>query len=448
MYHILSFLTRFTYFILISFLVYACLPVPTQTSTEATTAFSGKKFLLQDHVYEPYIKTVLLYPSTNQNNREQTLEPPVIFINQTQPLVLEFDVLKDESEDFRVKIVHCNYDWKLSLLNDIEFLNAFNNFQIRDYDFSINTRIPYVHYRFELPRLKVTGNYVLKVFRDGDEDDLILTRRFVVYDNRLSIQPVVKFSNENSLRKKNQQIEFEINYNNYEVTNPRNDLRVVIRQNYRWDATIDNLLPTSVREFDKKLLYQHFNLENNFPGLNEFRRFELKSTRFLGLNITDIRVQNDTVFASVYEDESRAEKPYVRRPDMNGRYLVEHYETGRGPLEGEYVSVLFTLSSEELYNSNVYVMGAYNLWATDSTNQMVYREPEAAYQAAILMKQGEYNYAYGVKLPDKPEVSLEEFEGYFQDTENDYEIIVYHRPLGARADQVVAYTQFDSNDAR
>jgi hypothetical protein len=75
------------------------------------------------------------------------------------------------------------------------------------------------------------------------------------------------------------------------------------------------------------------------------------------------------------------------------------------------------------------------------------------------LKQGFYNYAYGLmpaadgkptsrneEEPRKevqPDFSLT--EGNFFETENNYLILLYYHPFGARYDQVVGFVQFSTN---
>lgn len=443
-------------FLIYSLLFTGCIPIPTQTTnntfdttgTPAAMPVPQKPFTTTNHVYEPHIKTILLYPFLGEGNDAAKLAPPVISLAQTQPLLLEFDVLGQEAENYRAKIFHCTKDWKISSLNDIEFINDFNDFSIRDYDFSINTKKPYTHYQFTIPRVKISGNYLLKVFREGDEDDLLFTHRFIVYENKMSIQPKVKFSSKISEREHNQQIEFTIFYTNYTLQDPGNQLQVVIRQNYRWDNIIHNLKPSRIREYNKELEYSHFNLENNFRGGNEFRRFDLKSTRFLGFKVADIQLTDSVIMAQIQPDKSRNNRPYVKRSDLNGGYKIRHYETGKGVLEADYIDTKFVLEASQPIEEDVYVVGGFNNWQATSESKMNYYPEMKAYISNILLKQGEYNYGYGVQKTGSNLFDMSIFEGTHHETENVYEIMIYYRPFGSRADKVVGYALFNSNDAR
>ena len=123
-----------------------------------SVAWGQKALLLQDEVYEPQIRTVLCFSG------QQGL-PSSVTRMETQNLLLEFDDLKEERNNYYVKLIHCNYDWTKSTLMDLDVLHDYNEFPISDYSFSINTHIPYVHYRIQVPPVKIPGNYVVTCYR-------------------------------------------------------------------------------------------------------------------------------------------------------------------------------------------------------------------------------------------------------------------------------------------
>ncbi len=62
----------------------------------------------------------------------------------------------------------------------------------------------------------------------------------------------------------------------------------MIRQNQRWDNAIRNLKPTMVREDQNQLEYEHFTVQNEFRGGNEFRFFDIRTLNFPGQNVANI----------------------------------------------------------------------------------------------------------------------------------------------------------------
>src|SRR5690606_11208286 len=110
-----------------------------------SSTHSSKDLVLADRAYETQIKTIQLYPLFG--TRENELLPAVVPLGQPN-LLLEFDDLDRPVERYYVRIIHCNKDWTRSGLAALEYMTEYNEFPITDYEFSVNTAVPYVHYRF------------------------------------------------------------------------------------------------------------------------------------------------------------------------------------------------------------------------------------------------------------------------------------------------------------
>lgn len=412
-----------------------------------TSNAQSTNVLLEDHIYNDKIRTVLLYPALdNPENPTRLISPPLIQLQSQAPLVLEFDDMKGVYEGYRAKIIHCNADWTKSNLNDIEFTYEYNDYRILKYDQSFSTKVPYYHYRFEVPRLKLSGNYILVVYSDGDRN-AVLSRRFMVYENRININAQARFSQGIDQQFADQQIDFTINYNGYQLIAPQTDLKVVMRKNFRWDQMRTNFKPTNVRPFDHILEYTFFNLENTFPGGNEFRYFDSRTLAARGFGIIELQREADFTKLILFPDKSRAENSYLQLEDLNGQYIVDQRESGRGSVEADYTPVLFNLHIAEDPDMTVYVNGSFNLWQLNERNKMTYNPDTQAYEAEILLKQGVVNYDYTVvRANSKPDEGY--VEGNYAATENDYDILVYHRPPASRADLLVGYRTVEWNRRR
>ncbi len=403
--------------------------------------------LLEDHIYNDKIRTVLLYPAlADPENPARLITPPLIPLQSQLPLVLEFDDMKTVYDGYRAKIIHCNADWSKSNLNDIEFTYEYNDYRILKYDQSFATKVPYYHYRFEVPKLKLSGNYILVVYSER-ERTAVLSRRFMVYENRININAQARFSQGINQQFADQQIDFSISYSGYPLIAPQTDLKVVMRKNFRWDQIRTNFKPTNVRPFDQILEYTFFNLENTFPGGNEFRYFDSRTLTARGYGIIELQREADFTRLILFPDKSRADNSYLQLDDLNGQYIVDHRESGRGSVEGDYTPVLFNLHIAEDPDMTVYVNGAFNLWQLNDRNKMVYNPDTKAYEAEILLKQGVVNYDYTVvRANGKPDEAY--VEGNYSATENDYDILVYHRPPASRADLLVGYRTVEWNRRR
>jgi hypothetical protein len=64
----------------------------------------------------------------------------------------------------------------------------------------------------------------------------------------------------------------------------------------------------------------------------------------------------------------------------------------------------------------------------------------------VPLKQGYYNYEYVYIDPQAPAPTpdISESEGHWHETENDYTILLYYRPFGARYDQIIGYLKINS----
>ncbi len=408
---------------------------------ETSGRTADKELQSIDRVYESNIKSVLLYPNTN--NMKDVLQPPVIPLNENRSLLLCFDEMGDRTDNYLVKILNCNSDWTISNLNAIMYLNDYNEFQIMDRQSSFNTRIPYIHYRFVVPRTKISGNFLIMVYRDGDDTDLILTRRFMVYENNVTITPQIRFPISNNERNTGQQVDFNLYYNN-SIQNPMERLSVVLRQNNNWSNAIYNLKPAFMRDEIRTYEYSFFNNENVFKGGNEFRFFDVRSLRSNGMNVSKI-IQTDTnndVLLSY--DQTRRSNAYSTSFDINGFYVPENYETKGYEIEPDYANVIFTLDIKpEEVPGRIFVFGALTDWALNAEYEMKWDDEYKVYTCTALLKQGYYNYSYSFLPKGKNIADNTYLEGSFSQTQNVYDIIIYYKAPGGLSDRIVGYKSID-----
>ena len=416
---------------------FGCVPLD-QATTNLNTSSHPKRLQFDNHVYEENIKTVRLYPI--QNSYDDVIQPAVLSIHSPRNFILEFDQLFGDFQSFYARLVHCDANWEKSRLNDSDILAQFNEFPITEYQYSFGTRTPYVHYEWIIPHVKRTGNYIVKVFRQGNEADLILTRRFMVYDNQIQIDALVGISQGIVERDFNQQLDFSIRYPNLNIRNPKEEINVVIRQNKRWDNALIDLPPTSVMEDLRTIQYRYFNLENNFLGGNEFRYFDLRSLNILGQNIASIDRSENRVEAFILKGELNVNRGHGTFRDINGEYVIRNLESDPATITSDYVFVHFFLESP-LRSESVFILGALSEWKCNDGNLMTYDHQINGYTKSILLKQGWYNYIYYTPEDQDPY----HYEGSYFQTENLYEVLVYYRPIGALADQLVGYSNIIHN---
>jgi hypothetical protein len=401
-----------------------------------------ENFYYENAINRENIKTVQAYRSGFE------LSNPVMGLNENITLVFKFDDLSEGVKDYYYTVVHCDADWNESFISQDEYIDGFIENPVDDYALSFNTTFSYVNYRIELPndqmRFKLSGNYVLVVYEDQDKEKVVLTKRFYIYENAVRIEGTVRRATADAFEGSNHEVDFKIHHPNLSILNPREEVKVVIMQNNRWDNAIRNLKPLYIRE---GILDYDYNRENVFPAGNEFRYFDNRTNRMNGENVIATDFHRPYFHKTVKIDEVRVNKPFFSYEEMNGMYVVESQdqEVRDYDTECDYTFVHFTLPLEApLLGGSVNVFGALSNWNANKSNEMTYNFERGEYELTLLLKQGYYNYIYvyvpqGAKVADHTNI-----EGSFWETSNDYQILVYYRDLAGRYDRLVGYRQLNS----
>lgn len=394
-----------------------------------------------DKVYVDYIHTVQLV-ALNQ------YKDPVVELGSNNKFVFTFDDFSEDTRSYVYTIQHCNADWTPSDLTDLDYIDGLTEGDIEEYDFSLNTLTPYTFHSLILPneeiRWTLSGNYILKVYDVEDEKELVITRRFMVMEPpTLNITPTFLSATGNF--NTHQEINFDIFYNNMRIDNPLREINVVVRQNQRWDNAIYANKPRSEK---KQTLVYNTRGKFSFGGGKEFRYLDLRSVEQRRHNVSQIIEHTDTYEVTLFSDEMRSNKSFLRQPDMNGSFVIENSDQANrnANIRSDYADVLFSLNvNQELENYDVYLSGRFNNWQPDSRFKMVYNDIIHAYVAKPKLKQGVYDYMYTV-VPKEggTKMDLTELEGHWYETENDYSILVYYRPFGGRYDRLIGFTEFNT----
>ena len=397
-----------------------------------------------DRVFLPEIKTVEFY----NTKKEQSF--PLIELNTNQQLLLGFDDLHGGSRNFYYTIEHCDENWDPTNIAKAEYLQGFTEDQIRNYTYSSSTIQKYTHYELIFPNEnlsapKISGNYILKVYEDGDQSKLVLTRRFYVINQKIALMAEIVPSNDLSLKQTNQKINFQIDYNVLRVQNPNADIKAFITQNRRDETTIVDAQPSSIQ--GTRLIYNDINT-NDFPGLNEFRHFD---TRSLKINSDRIgHIYRDTANTVVLlPDQTQNQPNYAFYYDNNGKFFPGNQDGTDPRIDADYAHIYFTLASNHSGNEGaVYIVGLFNNYRLDETNKLSYDPADKRFHIQLFLKQGVYDYEY-VWVPkgaDKADDSA--FCGTHYETENEYQLLVYYHPAGARWTDLVGYRALNTAQKR
>lgn len=429
----------FIVFFSILFSVNSCVPVQNTPSNSNRTYYPELEFINKN--YRESIKTVQLVHF--QGNKMISTNNPVIELGGNNRLLLTFDDINDEQQQYQAKIIHCDKDWKQkSKLQSMDYLEEYNQFPIREYEFSFDTKMGYIHYEFQLPKVSLSGNYLLVVYQNNNEEDIILSERFMVYEDKSGIDFKIVPSNVVSRRRTHQELEFEIMLNRIKVLNTATDIYPIIRQNKNWLYAIEAPDPLRIVDGNKRLVYKFYNGELNFPGNNEFRFIDLTTVNFKGNNVANINKDTKPITVTARPDAVRSKEAYREWEDRNGTFVIGNRERQNTPLVSDYLLTHFTLDAPQELGS-IYLVGEFNNWQLNNSNRMKYNVNTGNYQSSFLMKQGYYEYTYFVKGEE-----VNPIDGSYINTENIYDILVYYKSPQLRYDRLIGYAQFNSRAAQ
>ena len=335
-----------------------------------------------------------------------------------------------------LRVLHCQADWSPSPLSDIEFLQDFNDIPVRDSQASMGTKVPYRHYQIGLPRVKLTGNYVAMIINRGKRDT-ILTQRYCVYGNEITVASQIRFGRNNALRASHQNLDIKIKYPSDYLLNSAEDFKIHVKQNEILGNQIPKLPQGIIEPMTQNITFPSYENEQSIAAGNEYRIIDLRSTQ-QKLNFVDhweINEQETLLFTMT--ETAQGNYAYIQRNDFNGAYVIENYENNSNPLYADYVTCIFSLKAQR-QNEPIFVTGGFNNYQQTPQNEMQFNDALGVYQVRIQMKQGIYNYRFETKNPSS------NLEGNYAQTENSYEIFVYLRKPGKRYDELVGFQKLNT----
>jgi hypothetical protein len=297
--------------------------------------------------------------------------------------------------------------------------------------------VEYVHYDLYLPNdyvsWTVSGNYLLVIY---DEEDLpVITKRFMVVEPLVSVNAEIKRPKKVSQLRSHHALEIDINFEDFYIRDPLNELSVTVMQNFRWLDAIEDVKPKNV--MNGRLTFDPFD-PFLFPALKDFRNFDTRSLLYTSRYIYSIHVEEYKIDVLLEKDRKRTFANFITELDMNGNFITGNKDHPNGVRGAEYVNVAFTLeSSTEFDGYDVYIIGGFSDWQLYDSNIMTYDPVNQYYQADLLLKQGFYDYYYAL-VDQEGNINLESLEGNWYETDNTYYILVYLREFGAIYDKLIA----------
>ncbi len=398
----------------------------------------------ENYVYDDLVETVLLSTNTSEYN-----PLPVMHLGMVNALRLSFDKLLASNEFYQYSFVHCDAGWKPSRLQVSEYIEGNTLEDVANFTFSSNTFQQYVQYQLVFPKATMqpikSGNYLLKIFRNFDETDLVLTRRFMVVEELTSLSGDVKPATNPKDRFYKQEVDFEVDYENYQIQNPFNDVNAVILQNNSWQNAIYNLKPLFVN--NNRLIFNYED-QNLFDGTNEFRFFDIRTLRFFSSNVIN-KFTDSLVNVVLRAEQLKSHLAYTQFIDYNGKRVIQNTDGLDVTKNGDYAMVHFTLKSgHKLKVGDVYVYGELTDWRMMEKYKMDYVEATGSYYLKSKLKQSYYNYHFVVKDSITGKIAYDFTEGNHFETENDYTILIYHTDLFYGYDRLIGTKSTNTAEIR
>jgi len=372
---------------------------------------------------------------------------PVIIVGNEDAVIVEFDHLDTDRQYLRYSLTHCDSQWQPDGLAYVEYLDGFNEGTVDNYEFSLSTTVPYVHYTIAIPggqmRPYLSGNYLLKVYAEDDEDDVWLQCRFAISEQTAAIGVNATSRTDIDYNREHQQLEVHANIDHSNVRDPFNDLTLVIEQNARPDTRVSITKP--MRISGGTLVYEHQS-PLIFSAGNEYRRFETVSKRYTPMGVASFDYMNPYYRYTLQTDTPRSHKDYLYDQTLGGGFLVRDADddtrSENADVTADYAVVFFSLEMPELPGVEIFIDGDMVNRRFDPTSAMDYNNATGCYEKALLLKQGAYSYQYVALRQGQPDAtaSTKTVEGDKYQTRNRYTVYLYHRRPGERYDRLAGYT--------
>ena len=256
--------------------------------------------------------------------------------DEENTLEISFDEMSHDVYQYSYRVLHCNMDWTESDISSYEYVDGFTTADVIDYEHSVNTQQAYTHYSFAFPnqdmQLKASGNYVVQVYEDGDQEQVVAEVCFSVVEPLVGIDAKVRANTDIELNGRYQQLDIDVHTKALGVRDAQ-DVKVVVQQNGRWDNQVVLEKPTFVEPNRLRYVNQKALI---FEGGNEFRHFDIYSAYYAGNHVDRVVYKQREYHALLDVDEVRGTEnkyaaregtPYLTEWDANGQWIVNCEKT-------------------------------------------------------------------------------------------------------------------------
>lgn len=398
-----------------------------------------------DQTFMKNIRTIKLFRFGDQATY------PIMELGTTQQLELHFDDMDADVKYYYYTLEMRNADWSPVQMGYFDYIKGFTQQRINTYRVSSAMLTRYTHYTTSLPDRNMvpikSGNYLLKVFLNGDTSQLAFTRRILVVENRMAVATQIQQPFNQQAFRTHHRLLVQVSTKGIDIRYPQQQVKLFALQNFRWDNALQNVPPTFLKQDMLSFVNEQ---EMLMPAMREWRWLNIRSFRLLGDRVTSQQNTNKIFEVTVNEDLSRVGTPYYFFRDYNGMFVTETVEKINPFWEADYGTVNFSYkpAAGQPYRKELYLFGEISNYGKDPAAKMVFNPEKQVYEGVMYLKQGYYDYVYGLYDPASKRFEMEATEGNVWETENTYLVLIYFRELGGRYDQLLGVQAVNSQFAR
>jgi len=387
---------------------------------------AGMTVAAKNIIYSDNIKTL-----TSVVNNDW-LSEPLLVLGTNDVMRVGFDEMSHDYHRYVYRIEHCENDWSTSEdIFESDWLDGFNGLTIDNMQNSINTNVLYTHYSLEFPdsrcSVKMSGNYRMKICDEDNGGEVVAEVRFRVLEPLMAMSMTMTSNTDIGVNKSHQQISVKLDYGSVNITNPDEELMLVVTQNNR-DETARRGVRYNFRN-NRGLEWQH-NKSLIFPGGNEYHKFEILDVSHPTMGIDKIFWDGGSY--QVYPFACQQSDNYLYDEDANGAFFIRNSDNTEIDYTCEYVFVNYELHSP--YVGPVSIDGMWTTDADKSRYAMEYDSATQTYSVRIMQKLGYYNYMFTAENGQAAKT-----EGSYYQTENSYQAYIYYKGTGARTWRLVGF---------
>ena len=386
------------------------------------------------------IQSQFLYvPENIKSVRVQCNGTNTKFINLGDTIEFSFDDLEADEKYYYYQITHHDYDWNPSNAKKSDYLEGFDDNRIKVVKNSFNTLVPYTNYKLRIPnndlKIKASGNYSISIHLSNGEK--IFEKYFSVIDQQYQIQMSISRSNLIDNIDSVQKLKIILNCNDCsEIYNNSSELKIIVIKNQNLNDS--KILNKPKFIMSNSLIYDDI----IFSGGNEFLNFDnskIKQTNYRILRSSLEKIYNTYLVT----DMDRTNDVYKYGPDVNGNFKL-NFSANRDEIENDYAKVHFKFKPDKIVDKrDIYVIGNFNNFQINSYNKLNFNSKKMIYEGSFLFKQGFYDYIYGY-IDTKNQNKLETYGGNFWQTENEYQVLLFHKKINDKFFKIIGQNSLNS----